>query len=160
MFIYSLRASTVKFFAVVALSVITLFGLMILVPQYEVAEAAGAEAGSVDFTGIRTNEDRIAFIKKCGYTVEPEPFESCTFTVPGELDRVLSGYNEIQKQQGLDLARYRKKSLTRYTYTVTDYEGYEGTVYVNLLIFRDRVVGCDICSADPSGFVEGLIPRA
>lgn len=156
MFIYSLRASTLKFFGVVALSVAALFGLMLFVPQYEAAEAAKTTEQTVDYTGIRTNEDRIAFIGRFGYRVESEPLESCEFTVPEEFDRVLCGYNEIQKQQGLDLSRYRKKTVTRYTYTVTNYKGYEGTVYVNLIVYRDRVVGCDVCSADPAGFVDGL----
>ena len=156
MFIYSLRASTIKFFGVVALSVLTLFALMIFVPQYEAAVPAGTDAAAVDYSGLRTNEDRVAFIARFGYTVEAEPLESCSFTVPAELDRVLTGYNEIQKQQGLDLSRYRKKTVTRYTYTVTNYPNYEGTVYVNLIQYRDRVVACDVCSADPRGFVEPL----
>jgi hypothetical protein len=156
MFIYTLRASTVKFFGVIALSVLVLFGLMLFVPQYEAAEAMKPTEETVDYTGIRTNEDRIAFIGKFGYQVTPEPLESSEFVLPEEFDRVLAGYNEIQKQQGLDLTRYRKKTVTRYTYTVTNYPGYEGTVYVNLIVYRDRVVGCDVCSADPAGFVEGL----
>ena len=155
MFICSVRASTLKFFGVVALSVAALFGLMLFVPQYEAAEAVkiGEE---ISYADIRTNEDRIAFIGQFGYTVEPQPLESCEMTLPEEFDRVLAGYNEIQKQQGLDLSRYRKKTVTRYTYTVTNYEGYEGTVYINLLQHRNRIVGCDICSADPAGFVDGL----
>lgn len=155
MFIYSLRASTLKFFCVVALSVAALFGLMLFVPQYEAAEATVADE-TVCYTNIRTNDDRIAFVAQFGYTVAPEPIESCEFTVPEEFDRVLAGYNEIQKQQGLDLSRYRKKTVTRYTYTVTDHPNATGTVYVNLIVYRDRVVACDICSADPNGFVEGL----
>lgn len=157
MFIYSLRASTLKFFGVVVLSVAALFGLMLFVPQYEAAEAAADE--TVNYTNIRTNDDRIAFVAQFGYTVAPEPIESCEFTVPEEFDRVLAGYNEIQRQQGLDLSRYRKKTVTRYTYTVTDYPNASGTVYVNLIVYRDRVVACDICSADPSGFVEGLFVK-
>ena len=62
MFIYSFRASTLKFFCVVALSVAALFGMMIFVPQYEAAEAAKPTEGTVDYTNIRTEEDRIAFI--------------------------------------------------------------------------------------------------
>ncbi len=155
MFICSVRASTLKFFGVVALSVAALFGLMLFVPQYEAAEAVKT-GEEISYADIRTNEDRIAFIGQFGYTVEPQPLESCEMTLPEEFDRVLAGYNEIQKQQGLDLSRYRKKTVTRYTYTVTNYEGYEGTVYINLLQHRDRIVGCDICSADPAGFVDGL----
>ena len=156
MFIYSLRASTLKFFGIMVLSIGILFGLLLFVPQYEAAEALDSTEETVNYSNIRTNEDRIAFIAQFGYTVESEPLESCSFTLPEEFDRVMAGYNEIQKQQGLDLSRYRKKELTRYTYTVTNYEDYEGTVYINLLIYRDRVVGCDICSADPAGFVDGL----
>lgn len=159
MFIYSLRASTIKFFGVVALSVIALFALMLFVPQYEAAEAVKPTEEAVDYTNIRTNEDRIAFIGKFGYTVQATPLEECSFVLPEEFDRVLAGYNEIQKQQGLDLSRYRKKTVTRYTYTVTNYEEYEGTVYVNLIVYRDRVVGCDVCSADPAGFVDGLFVK-
>ena len=152
MLICSVRASTLKFFGVVVLSLAVLFGLMLLVPEYGVAAAST----DVSYTGIRTNDDRIAFIAQFGYEVESEPVETCEFTVPAEFDRVLAGYNEIQRAQGLDLSRYAKKTVARYTYTVKNYEGYDGTVYVNLILFRDRVVACDVCSADPSGFVDGL----
>ena len=67
------------------------------------------------------------------------------------------GYNEIQKDQGLDLSKYAKKKVTRYTYTLKDYNEYDGEVYVNLLVYRGRVIGCDVSSADPEGFVEPLI---
>lgn len=51
------------------------------------------------------------------------------------------GYNEIQRAQGLDLAKYKNKKVSRFTYKVTNYEGYEGEVYANLLVWRDKVVG-------------------
>lgn len=156
MFICSVRAGTLKFLGVVAVSLAVLVSLMVFVPQYEAAETAGGVEEVVRYTDVRTNEDRVAFIGQFGYTVEAEPLESSEFTVPEEFDRVLAGYNEIQKQQGLDLSRYAKKTVTRYTYVVTNYPDYEGTVYVNLIVYRDRVVACDICSADPAGFVAGL----
>ena len=70
----------------------------------------------------------------------------------------MQGYNEIQKTQGLDLSRYRKKKVTRYTYEVTNYPDYAGTVYANLIVYRGRIVAADLSSADPSGFVRGVIP--
>ena len=42
------------------------------------------------------------------------------------------------------------------TYVVTNYEGYSGLVYANLLIYRNRVIGGDVCSADTSGFIHGF----
>ena len=155
MFIYTLRASTLKFFCAVGLAVITLAVLILFVPTYE---SSAQTAASVDWSGIRTNEDRVGFLADCGYTVLPEPIETVEFTLPEELDRVLAGYNEIQKAQGLDLGRYLKKSVVRYTYEVTDYKGYTGKVYANLILSRDRIIAADICSADPQGFVHGLAP--
>ena len=115
MFIYSLRASTLKFFGIMVLSIGILFGLLLFVPQYEAAEALDSTEETVNYSNIRTNEDRIAFIAQFGYTVESEPLESCSFTLPEEFDRVMAGYNEIQKQQGLDLSRYRKKATSSRT---------------------------------------------
>ena len=56
----------------------------------------------------------------------------------------------------MDLSKYKKKTVTRYTFVVTDYEGYEGTVYANVLVYRNRVIGGDICSADVNGFIHGF----
>ena len=39
---------------------------------------------------------------------------------------------------------------------MTNYPDYEGTVYANVLVYRNRVIGGDICSADVSGFVHGF----
>ena len=125
-------------------------------PAYgEVAEAGGQTV----YEGIRTEADRISLLSRYGYTVKEEPIEVASFTLPEEFDRTLSSYNELQKEQGLDLTRYKKKTLTRYTYEVTNHEG-EGTVYVNLILFHDRVVAADVCSADPTGFVKALFPTA
>jgi hypothetical protein len=81
-------------------------------------------------------------------------------TIPGEFDKVFVGYNELQKQQGLDLSQYKRKDVTRYTYKITNYKDYNGTVYANLLIYRGRVIGGDICSADVNGFVSGFDSKA
>jgi len=58
---------------------------------------------------------------------------------------------------GLDLSKYAKKKVTRYTYEIDGYEDYDGAVMVNLLVYRNRIIGCDVSSADPEGFVKELI---
>ena len=76
--------------------------------------------------------------------------------MPDEFDKIFAAYNEIQKNQGLDLAKYKRKKLTRYTFEVTNYEGYDKKVFANVLVYRGNVVGGDICSADVEGFVHGF----
>jgi hypothetical protein len=96
------------------------------------------------------------FLSQFGWTVNGSTAEVQEVTIPAEFDKVFASYNELQREQGLDLAKYKKKELTRYTFEVTNYEGYEGKVYANVLVYRNKVVGGDICSADVEGFVHGF----
>ena len=75
--------------------------------------------------------------------------------MPEDFDRVILGYNQIQKTQGLDLTKYSRKRVTHYAYEVTNYDS-EGSVYVNLLVHRNRIVAADISSVADGGFVSAL----
>jgi hypothetical protein len=154
MFVYSVRASSVRFFGVVILTLAVLVGALVI--GRSDAVAASGSAG-VDFGGIKTNEDRIAFINQFGITVSGDPKEEVEFRVPSKLEGVLADYNELQKSQGLDLTRYKNKKVTRYTYEIDGFGDYTGPVCVNLIVFRNRVVACDVSSTDPSGFIEPLV---
>ncbi len=155
MFIYSVRASTLKFVAIIIVGIAVFTTLFIMIPPYESA-AEGSEAVSINYDKVKTNDDRRSFLSSLGYEVSAEPVECATVKIPGEFDKIYAGYNEIQKTQGFDLSKYKSKQLERYTYTVTNYEGYDGTVYANLLVYRGKVVGGDICSASAEGFVHGF----
>lgn len=160
MFIYSMRAGTIRFFGILSIALVALVTLIAFVPELEPAAATGNEiveaTESISFEKIRDNEDRIAFLAQFGWQVEENPIESTTVTIPREFDKVFAAYNELQRTQGLDLSGYGGKTVERYTYKITNYEGFEGTVYANLLISRNRVIGGDICSADTNGFVQGF----
>lgn len=154
MFVYSFRASSLKFFGVIALT------LVVLISAIAIGQAGAlpaSAAGEIDFGGVSTNDDRIEFISQFGIEVSGEPKESVTFSVPEDFDSVISGYNEIQKRQGLDVSKYKNKKVTRYTYEIDGYGDYKGPVYVNLIVYKSTVVACDVSSADPSGFVEPLV---
>ena len=152
MFVYSVRASTVKLCALIAVALVLLFGVSAVAATDSVA--ASAPAG-INYSGIKTNEDRVAFIEKFGVKVASDPVEEKQFLMPENFDRIISGYNELQKKQGLDLTKYAKKKVTRYTYKVENYDS-EGEVFVNLFVHRQRIIACDICSSAPEGFVVPL----
>lgn len=153
MFVCSIRASTVKFFAIVLLTLTVLIGAL-AVGNAVVEASAGV---GIDFGGIKNNEDRINFISQFGIKITGEPSESVSFTVPENFDRVISGYNELQKSQGLDISKYKNKKVTRYTYQTDSYKDYEGTVNINLIIYRNTVVACDVSSAEPGKFIAPLV---
>lgn len=152
MFIYSVRASTIKLCALLAFLVIFLGVTVAFASDNSVMAAA---TGEVNYSGIKTNEDRVKFIEQFGVMVADEAVDEQAFTMPEDFDRVILGYNELQKKQGLDLSKYAKKKVTRYTYRVENYDS-DGEVFVNLFIHKGKVVACDICSASPEGFVLPL----
>lgn len=161
MFIYSLRASTLKFFAVVCVCLVTLITLITFIPDYSSSVSASAneneKANAYNFDKIKTDEDRISFLSQFGWKVKPEVVESVEITIPSSFDKIFVGYNEIQKNQGLDLSKYKNKKVMRYTYEVTNYDGYDGKVYATVLIYRNKVIGGDVCSADVKGFIHGFL---
>lgn len=154
MFVCTLRASTIKFFVVIALTLAILIGAIAVGGAGATTVSAAVD---VDFSGIKENEDRVNFISSLGVKVKDAPIEEISFSIPERLDGAMSKYNEIQKSQGLDLTRYKNKKVTRFTYLVSEYPDYEGDVYVNLIVYRGTVVACDISSADPDGFVKPLV---
>ncbi len=158
MFVYSLKASSIRFFSVLSISIAALITLIALIPTIEPTAASTmySAVANIDFDLGKTNEDRVAFLSQFGWTVEQMPTEEKQVRIPSKFDKIYVRYNDLQKQQGLDLSRYQRKTVTRYTYVVTNYPDYEGTVYANLIVYRGRIVGGDLCSADPNGFVRGF----
>ena len=166
MFIYSLRASTLKFFGIIAVTLAALIAIIAFVPVYAqggnistdapVNAEKGDGAVSYSYDKVKDVGDAIDFLAQFGWTVNGAAAETKKVTVPEEFDKVFASYNELQKSQGLDLSKYKKKELTRYTFEVTNYPDYDGKVYANVLVYRNRVVGGDICSADITGFVHGF----
>ncbi|MBQ8372577.1 MAG: DUF4830 domain-containing protein [Clostridia bacterium] len=154
MFVYSLKASSIKFVIVLVLCVCAIVLLFTLTGTAD--EAVTVAGQEINYGGMKTNEDRVAFIEQFGLKVDGEPIEEQPFSIPENFDRVIAGYNEIQKTQGLDLAKYKGKRVTRYTYRATNYD-FEGDVNVNLLVYKGRIIGCDLSSADPLGFVTSLV---
>ena len=175
MFIYSFKASSIKFFAVICVALAALITLIAFVPAYAGSEAtqpSGGVAADVPevesgvavtyrYDKVKTADDAAAFLGQFGWLVDAGSAETKEVTIPAEFDKVFAGYNELQKSQGLDLSKYKKKVVTRHTFTVTNYaervsDAPVGTVYANVLVYRGRVIGGDICSADVKGFIHGF----
>lgn len=159
MFIYSLRASTIKLVGVICVALTVLITLIAFVPTYAISSQTSTDVDgevSYSYDKVKTAADAVEFLAQFGWEVTAEPVETKTVTIPSEFDKVFAAYNEIQKEQGLNLTKFKGKDVTRYTFSVTNYPDYEGTVYANVLVYRNRVIGGDICSADASGFVHGF----
>lgn len=160
MFVCTLKASTLKFFGVLLLCTAVLVTLIAWIPTYEAPyiSTAYTDGKNLSFDKITDNASRIRFLSQFGWQVEETPADTASVVIPAEFDKVFTDYNTVQQLQGLDLSDYRRRSATRYTYIVTNYPNHKGKVYANLLVYRDRVIGGDICSADINGFLHGFLP--
>ena len=166
MFIYSFRAATLKFLGIICVTLVALIAIIAFVPIYAEGNVQGVDTPSntvnstatteYSYDKIKSNADVMNFLAQFGWTVNGSSAEVRAVTIPAEFDKVFASYNELQREQGLDLAKYKKKELTRYTFEVTNYDGADGVVYANLLVYRNRVIGGDICSANVQGFIHGF----
>lgn len=153
MFVYTLKASGLKFFAVVAISVSLLAAAIGILPA--VSAASDAASVTTDFRNITTEEQMVEFLMQFGHEVENKAVKTIEIEIPQEFNSVFEKYNEIQRAQGLNLKRYAGKDATAYIFKVTNYE-YEGEVLATLFIRNGRVIAGDISSKDGEGFVKGL----
>ena len=156
MFVYSLKASTIKFFGAICVAMAALITLIVFVPVYDGGAANVMANTNINYEKIKDNSARIEFLSQFGWETGEKEIEAIEISIPKEFDSVMSEYNEIQKRQGLDLSKYKGKTATRYTYEVKNYDGYDGTVYANLIVYKNKVIGGDVCTSDVSGFIRGF----
>ncbi len=125
------------FAAVAAAALMLVFALM---PQGVAAE---------------TEDQRLEFIHSLGYEVSGAP-EVVNVMIPAEFESVYKAYNNLQKEAGMDLYKYRGKTAAMYTYVMQNYEYSDSVVYLHLLVYRGKVIGGDISSAELNGFMKPL----
>jgi hypothetical protein len=145
------------------LVVVLLLGIHAVGEIWPTDPTIAADTGTPDTTSAKmkkvsgkTNEDRVGFITSYGWEVEEDPAEIMEVIIPEEFDEVYLQCNNIQKAQGCNLEDYAGKRCKRYAYTVTNYPGTDQPIRANLLIYKNKVVGGDICSLDANGFIHGF----
>ena len=158
MFVYSVRASSLKLAGAVIVSALAVVMLAIFVPDYTPKSDAAAVQQKISYKA-KTEDDIKDFIAQFGWEVGDGPIDKVDVTVPAEFDAVYEAYNDLQKKQGFDLGKYKKKTVTRYTYKIDNYKDYPGTVIADVIVYKNKVIGGDVCSADVNGFLHGFSPE-
>lgn len=102
-----------------------------------------------------TLQSRLSFLVQKGHDCDEGSEQTREIIIPETFSDVYTNYNELQKAQGYDLAKYCGERVTHYTYIVNSYVG-EDEVYAHLLVLDGRVIGGDISSARLDGFMEGF----
>lgn len=155
MFYVSVKSSSLKTVALIAaVAVLATIGGV-----YAVKKSKSAPVSSMN--GIvykaETAEERLSFLSQFGWEVGEEPAEVKEVVIPEEFDDVYNQYNVIQKEQKLDLEKYKGARVKCWSYNVKNYPGYEnseGVIRANLLVYGGVVIGGDISSIELSGFMH------
>lgn len=112
-----------------------------------------AVSAAVSPKGIKTEEDRVAYLQEWGWQVSPQATLVEELELPEEFGPEYTQYIELQTGQGFDLTKYAGKRVRRYTYEVLNYPTGESGVMAHLLICKNRVVGGEVLGG---AFLHGL----
>ena len=105
----------------------------------------------------KSEAQRQEFLRALGWQAGEEPVEVSDVVIPKEFDEVYKKYNEIQKEQGLDLSKYRGKRCKRYSYAIENFPGQVENVRLNILVCSGKIIGGDVYSLGMDGFMQGLV---
>lgn len=155
MFIFTAKLNRKKI-VLGAVAAVLLCGAAIVAVTALNARGAAALSTGADPKGVKTNEDRLAYLESYGWTVEPQPAAVEELQIPDEFDETYTQYLELQASQGFDLSKYCGKRVKRYAYTISNYPTGETGVQVGLLIYKNTVIGGEVLSASTNGFIHGL----
>ena len=98
-------------------------------------------------------EEGAQWLRQQGWETGEDPARM-EVLIPAKFDQIYESYNDIQKDQGFDIARYRGETVTKYTYLVKNYPGEPDGVAANLLVYDGRLIGADLCSLELGGFLK------
>ena len=159
MFILTVKSNRIKKIIIfIFLAVLTLFSIFTLKVIKTNSNNQTTKNISVNKSslGVKSNEDRINFLSQFGWKVNQEPLEIVEVHIPETFNSTYENYNAIQKKQGLDLSKYKGKSCTRFTYQILNHKDSPKGIRANILVYKNKVIGGDICSVELGGFMHGF----
>ncbi len=120
------------------------------------SRTAAASAGAPSPKGVKTAEDRVAYLEGYGWLVDPQPIAVEELLIPETFDETYQDYLDLQAAQGFDLTKYQGKRVKRYAYEIINYPTGETGVQAGILIYKNTVIGGEVLSAQLGGFIHGL----
>lgn len=85
-----------------------------------------------------------SFLEQFSLEVLPETVQTESITIPMEFNDTYNQYNELQRQIGLDLSRYKGREAKEITYELKNSE----IKYAVLLVYENRVIGAHLTNGE------------
>ncbi len=103
-----------------------------------------------------SEDEMLDFLHGLGWETSDCAINVRDVTVPSEWNEVYTRYNELQKQQGFDLTKYKGSSATVYSFKILNYESHPENIVANLLICDDKLIAADVSCTELGGFMQGV----
>ena len=156
MFIWSARVHPKRLLCCLLALAVVLGGIRI----WGNSESKTVQAPARESKNIKSNEDRLGFLSRCGWVVAEEPLAIEELLIPKEFDESYADYLKLQSEQGFDLSRFTGCRVKRYIYEILNYPSGESGVQAGILIYKNQVIGGEVLSARLDGFIHGLTDAA
>ena len=154
MFLVTLSKSGLRKLGAVAVCGLALAGAVVGINHFTnpSVEASAAVTGPAK---IETTQDIGAFFSAHGFEVDLTSATVDQVKIPKKWDDSFAAFNEVVCQSGLDLSKYKGKTVEKWTLLCPGRSSGEEKVYTILLVYREKPVGAYLL-AKPSGEVMGL----
>ena len=167
MFVFSLKASKLKYLLSAILCVAVAVFVITLMPDTEHSVSVNGtvseykDSKKIRFDDIDDKEDVVEFAESLGYGVDDSRAEVVEVKLPSKADAVLEEYNNLQKSQGFNLMKYKNKTVVRYTFPVTKLPDEQtlqaDPVLLTIIVYKDKVIGGDLYFTGNNSRVTGIL---
>lgn len=166
MFVFSLKASKLKYLLSAVICAAVAVIVILLMPDTEHSVSVNGtvseyEQGKIRFDGIKDKDGVIRFVESLGYKVDADNVETVEVKIPSKTDAVLEEYNNLQKSQGFNLMKYKNKDAVRYTFKVKELPDEqtlpEDDVLLTVIMYKDKVIGGDLYFTGSDARLSGIL---
>ncbi len=154
MFVLTFKFNRKTAVFIVIMAALLLIGIVLLAGAHSKAQE---QDPPVQITTVKNERSRQAYLAQYGWEVDTPALSGNTVVIPRTFSDVFQSYNDLQKQQGFDLAEYCGLEVELYTYKVTNY-GNDEDVIAQMYIYNNCVIGGDVHSTRLDGFMVGIKP--
>jgi hypothetical protein len=117
------------------------------------------DAAQVSLLSARPQETApLDYLQSLGWEVTGEPVCDQVL-MPDSFGEEYNSFLALQKQGGFDLTSCAGQTVTRYSFTLSNYPTGENGILADVMVLDGRIVGGEIRSPDLDGFMRALVAR-
>lgn len=140
MFVFNFKVTNSKkvfaIFAIASVAVAIVCIISMISVQNSLPDTATCDELGCYSLKCDKDDEQSTFLEQFGLSSE-KITDSCEVTIPKDFNDTYEQYNELQKEIGLDLEKFKGKSVQKVTYELKNCK----TKFAVLLIYKGKVIG-------------------